>query len=314
MKEKDKFGKHYHFNNWYGMPVQYGLIDLIQVGELSCEAGYEVDGHLQQFIEISFITKGTGSFYINEQEFAVNEGEIFINLPGEVHRIRANSNSKLHFYFLAFSFNQSTEPELEPTSSFFNKAIEPRKAVDKYDMDRVWDMLLKEFYAESPMTHALIQTYLYQILILTYRSFLLYKPVNKLKKNENVVGGTVYSVIKYIDDNIYNLKNIRVISQDLSYSYTYISHLFKNKMRITLQNYVNFKRIEKSIELLNDETLSISNIANKLGYESLHAYTKAFKKTIGMAPTLYRKKCLVKQDNTLGGENSGNQDVGNQDK
>jgi len=137
----------------------------------------------------------------------------------------------------------------------------------------------------------MVKCYLIQVLILTYRTFndevrLRYFP----QKNVNVVGSTVYSVIKYIDNNIMEIDSVRSIADSLGYSNVYLSHLFRNKTGMTLQNYVNYKKIEKSLELIDSGKMRITQIALMLNFDTVQSFSKAFKRTLGFSPTHYKKE------------------------
>ena len=47
--------------------------------------------------------------------------------------------------------------------------------------------------------------------------------------------------------------------------------------------------IEKAKKLLENEELSISHIANMLGYINIHSFSRAFKNSTGLSPSEYRK-------------------------
>ena len=53
--------------------------------------------------------------------------------------------------------------------------------------------------------------------------------------------------------------------------------------------YINSYRIEKATELLQTETLSISNIALSVGIDNFSYFVKQFKKYKNCTPSQYRK-------------------------
>ena len=68
----------------------------------------------------------------------------------------------------------------------------------------------------------------------------------------------------------------------------YLSRVFKKEMG---QNFVDFQtkiRVEKSIELLLDTKLSLSDISIYCGFSDKHYFGQVFKKKTGMTPTEYR--------------------------
>lgn len=82
------------------------------------------------------------------------------------------------------------------------------------------------------------------------------------------------------------------MAEELGYSPSYLSHLFRAKMGITLQQYINHKKFEASVELLRDDKYSITQITSDLNYGTIQSFCKMFRKTAGCSPTEYRKRNL----------------------
>ena len=82
------------------------------------------------------------------------------------------------------------------------------------------------------------------------------------------------------------------IASRFSVSYSYLSRIFKNHMLMTLTDYLNKYRIDKSCELLSDNTEKLETIAIKVGYNNVQSFQRFFKKYKGTTPTLYRKSVL----------------------
>lgn len=57
----------------------------------------------------------------------------------------------------------------------------------------------------------------------------------------------------------------------------------------TVSEYVKTKKIEKSIDLLLNDDLSIEEISEKLGFSSASYYSKTFKKIKGISPGKFRE-------------------------
>ena len=68
-----------------------------------------------------------------------------------------------------------------------------------------------------------------------------------------------------------------------------MSHLFKKKMGITLKEYLLIKKMNTAKDLLLTSNLRIEEIAEFLNFNSAHSFYQAFKKTVKMSPTEYKK-------------------------
>lgn len=83
-----------------------------------------------------------------------------------------------------------------------------------------------------------------------------------------------------------NLSNI--LSSKLHYEYNYLSNLFSEVEGTTIEKYFIAQRIEKVKELLVYDELTLSEIANQLGYSSVAYLSSQFKKITGLTPTFYK--------------------------
>ena len=102
----------------------------------------------------------------------------------------------------------------------------------------------------------------------------------------------IKSVRKYIDDHYGEHITMENVADSVSMSPSYLSALFKEKMGMTVHDYLIRVRIEKSIELLGRRDLSIKQVMQQCGIESQSYYNRIFKKMIGLPPGKYRNQLL----------------------
>ena len=69
-----------------------------------------------------------------------------------------------------------------------------------------------------------------------------------------------------------------------------VSHLFKNILGISFQEYLKEKRFEHALELLNTTSKTILDIAIESGFSDLRYMTKAFREKYGCTPKEYRRQ------------------------
>lgn len=78
------------------------------------------------------------------------------------------------------------------------------------------------------------------------------------------------------------------IEGKLKKKYNYLSNLFSEIEGITIEQFIIFQKIEKVKELLVYNELSLSEIADKLGYSSVAYLSTQFKKTTGLTPSYFK--------------------------
>lgn len=80
------------------------------------------------------------------------------------------------------------------------------------------------------------------------------------------------------------------LSEKLNHDYSYLSKLFSEVEGITIEHYIIKQKIERVKELLIYDELSLSEIADQLGYSSVAHLSAQFKKVTGLTPTFYKNK------------------------
>jgi len=78
------------------------------------------------------------------------------------------------------------------------------------------------------------------------------------------------------------------LAKKLHYEYTYLSNLFSAVEGTTIEKYFIAQKIEKVKELLVYDELTLSEIADQLGYSSVAALSTQFKKVTGLTPTYFK--------------------------
>lgn len=104
--------------------------------------------------------------------------------------------------------------------------------------------------------------------------------IEKIKNN-------IVELIHHSDDNI-DINLSQYISQRLNYDYNYLSNLFSEVEGITIEKYFIAQKIEKVKELLKYDELTLSQIADRLGYSSVAYLSNQFKKQTGLSPSFYK--------------------------
>ena len=112
-----------------------------------------------------------------------------------------------------------------------------------------------------------------------------------VKKHANVeYSPLIQKVLARIDFDLAADLSLKANADALNVNASYLSTLFKRETGATLTDYVNRKRIEHAIFLLNTTTLPISTIGQRCGIQDDNYFTKIFKKYTNKTPKQYRQE------------------------
>ncbi|MGN0384330.1 MAG: helix-turn-helix domain-containing protein [Lachnospiraceae bacterium] len=95
-------------------------------------------------------------------------------------------------------------------------------------------------------------------------------------------------IITYIQQNYREKINLEVLCAVGNVGKTKCSTLFAEYINMTPIEYVQYYRIEKSMELLERTDLNITEIAYESGFSESSYFTETFRRMKGVSPTKYR--------------------------
>jgi two-component system response regulator YesN len=95
---------------------------------------------------------------------------------------------------------------------------------------------------------------------------------------------------KFIDANYGQAElSLEEVASAVGISPGYLSRLLKQETGLSFIEYITRVRITNAIQLMNDPAMKIYEVAEAVGYQSQHYFSRAFKKVFGRPPVEYRK-------------------------
>ncbi|KGX86502.1 AraC family transcriptional regulator [Pontibacillus litoralis] len=120
---------------------------------------------------------------------------------------------------------------------------------------------------------------------------LLKQFINALQmKDESNYSKIVQQAITYVNEHLLEDLTLDIIAEHCNVSSSYLSHLFKKEVTISIIPFINKKRVEESKYFLLHTEQSISEIASLFQFCNQSYYTALFKKHVGITPKEYKNK------------------------
>lgn len=99
----------------------------------------------------------------------------------------------------------------------------------------------------------------------------------------------IKDIVNYIGNHISEELNVTNLSELFHVNKSHLARKFKKETGYTISEYVNLQKIEAAKLILQGKEISISEIAEKLGYNSSSYFSKTFKKMTGQSPLTFAK-------------------------
>lgn len=110
-------------------------------------------------------------------------------------------------------------------------------------------------------------------------------------KNINL---TLKNAVDYINENYKWSITLNELAEHTYVSTYYLSRMFKKELGKNFVEYLNEIRVEKAKELLQDPKYKTYEVAELVGIQDSHYFSKLFKKYTNLTPTEYREKYIEK--------------------
>uniref|UniRef100_UPI003217CFEE AraC family transcriptional regulator n=1 Tax=uncultured Draconibacterium sp. TaxID=1573823 RepID=UPI003217CFEE len=100
----------------------------------------------------------------------------------------------------------------------------------------------------------------------------------------------VNRAINYLEKNLNKKLTLNQLAEEVGYSPTYLTTLFKKETNYSPINYFSHLKILKACELLDYTNMKVKEISFQLGYTDPYYFTKDFTKKMGLSPRNYRNR------------------------
>lgn len=111
-----------------------------------------------------------------------------------------------------------------------------------------------------------------------------YTFVEEAQQSITIVDKINYFIEQHYPENI----DRNLLAEVFFLTPEYLAKLYKKKSGLALNDYINYYRIEKAKELLLSNELKISEISERVGFNSFSYFSTMFKKYTGQSPKQYK--------------------------
>lgn len=253
--------------------------------------------HSHNYFELDFVVKGTASFYFEEDEHVMHEGEVCIIAPGSDHDfVVDDENAIVYTVCIRKSTFESTFVSLMShqnlLSGFFRQILKDENRTNYLMLFTGNNMecriFLRKLLIESESPDEYSNSCSVALINLFFTNLL--RNYSKTIAFYNYEPGTDFSlVLQYIQHNYLTL-TLSSLAEFFHYSEAHLSTLIKQNTGSNFTDLIRNLRMRDAGNLLLNTDLKINEIADQTGYNSADHFSRVFRKSFGMSPADYRKR------------------------
>jgi AraC-like DNA-binding protein len=245
--------------------------------------------HQQDFYTLLFIEKAEGELIIDDKKIRLDDPKTIIIKPNCIYSIDINRNAKGKIIcfsedFFSLRYNNNILYQF----SFLKREAKPYirfNDVQQQKWQVLSNLMFEEFSLNRKESNKVLRSFLN---ILMFELERLYKPIG-YKQEMNVKTEKVLQFERYVDEFYLKYKMPSAYAEKLNLSPNYLNKLCKEETGLTAGEIIRKRITIEAQRLLHYTSLSVNEIANKLGFENTSYFVTFFKKQTELTPEQFRK-------------------------
>lgn len=274
---------------------EFSIKRIVSIHYFEYMSDFVFAGESHNFWELLCVDKGELEITSDHEKLILKKGEIIFHKPNEFHALKANGTIAPNLVVVSFDCGA-------PCMEFFEDKIlsagdeenallarimsEAKDCFSSHLDDPYLEQLVRR--GKAPFaSEQMIKILLEQLLIQLQRKFTI---TSETRANAYCFFDTdaLYRmVLEYFENNIRNPLSLDKICKDNLISIAQLKRVFREKGRTGAMECFIKMKIDHAKQLIRNRQMNFTQIADYLGYTSVHYFSRQFKKETGMTPSEY---------------------------
>lgn len=284
---------HFHLKRVDAMKLNFYKSDPFDISRERKSISSMPSNHYHDAYEILYLVSGELYYFIEGRTYHVVSGVLLLININDIHRlvnINGNTYERVTLLFKSdflSAFFTETE-DFNPLSCFNSKSnVIKLSAFEQIFVENIFSKMIHEENEKQPGSSYYQKVLLMELLIYLQRKIPLDQSNQLVESNRP--HKKISKILPYINENFSEQLSLEYMSRKFSISPSHLSRTFKETTGFTFVEYVNNIRVKEACSLLKNSDLSISGVAERVGFDNLTHFGRIFKALIGTSPLKFRK-------------------------
>lgn len=239
--------------------------------------------HKHDYFQMIYFASGEGNFYLEEREYSVSPCSLMLIKPGCMHGLKPSSLVKtLDLKFLVKA------RRLYRSLVRASDCVEDNSA----EVTGLFEHIRKEGEEKAYLFRERCDVFLTELLLHYLRQDHKQDQTRAVNDSDREVSGdlVVQQASRYIEQHYAEGCTVRQIANAVGKSDRHIRQHFRECLGISPRTYLLQYRIHKAKELIQYSNYAFKEIADKLGFKTVHHFARVFHEVCGETPGAWRRK------------------------
>ncbi|HVU58841.1 MAG TPA: AraC family transcriptional regulator [Puia sp.] len=255
------------------------------------------------YFSFVFVKDGEGRYTTDEQSFKTTPGMIYFTNPGHYKSFHWDRVGAVWLITMSEAFlKENVHHDVFKEFSFLLAETVPPKVLEPAvfgEFEQLYLQINKEYFGDSPYKYRMIGN-LFVVLLLKIKEYFWqdYNPIQEGNRSSQIVKLFKRHLEKHYRDLLTDKADKAFRVQDYAELQNlhpnYLSNVIKSKTGKAIGTWITEKTIAEAKSLLQNSTISIKEIAYKLGFSESSHFSNYFSKHAEISPAAYRKQQNVR--------------------
>lgn len=266
------------------------LVDIAWIHEMPSFAN-TIEPYNLNFYDVTLITGGSGSFWLDQQEYLIQPNQVLFTTPGQVRRWYVNNLEGVCLFFPAdFLLKHFNDPLFLHRLRYFHTHSGPRDLV----LDEAQQQLLQERLCamESELknlqsdSEELLRSIAYEVMIYLNRWYA--KQHGQVL--ENALNQTVSRFRQVLESHYHCYHKVGQYAALLAVTPGHLNVLCQTQLGCSASKLISDRVFSEAARRLVHTDMDIESLSDILGFSNPSYFCRAFKREKGLSPLQYRKQ------------------------
>lgn len=255
------------------------------------------------FWEMVYVDSGKINAIVDGIDCELSQGQAIFHKPMELHSHISNKKDSNNLLVVSFTCHSELMDYFNKKIFFLENSSKKLLSLFMNEAKNALEEIPNRYENKSSLDFSnsklgsvqLMQCYLTEFLFSLIRSnesavTTIHHTADSRKIAENSI---VYSIENYLKNNIYSSLTLQDICDEFLISKTYLCRIFKSALGKSPIDYFIELKIKEARKLIREDEFNMSQIADILGYSSVHHFSRMFKRITGFSPMTYKKSIII---------------------
>ncbi|MCR8634029.1 AraC family transcriptional regulator [Paenibacillus radicis (ex Xue et al. 2023)] len=249
--------------------------------------------HSHDSFEIYYMRAGERFYFIKDRSYHVKRGDLVLIQPNVLHKTTESYSPNHERVLINFKtafvtrINNEIAPDL--LQIFEEGPVLHPDARELIIIESIMDKMLREQKQGEPDAEGYIKLLLGELMLLINRHIRQTDRKSKTSEHPTTLHRKVSDMVVFINENYREPLSLKSLAEHFHISPFYLCRIYKEVTGFTVVEYVNQVRVQEAQVLLKTTRSSVTDITEKVGFESSTHFGRIFKTLCGMSPLQYRK-------------------------